>query len=157
VSTRTALSQDAATVVGLAGTALAFAGSADEEAERWLCTLRLYGESGVLLQALGVGEEPRDARGVGPGVGVAPTGETAPPNCEARMASVLTCAEQFARQRDVRALGTIEVLLAVMQVYGASFDWALERRGTDRLELLERVTGANLHRSEKPAPAPARS
>jgi hypothetical protein len=73
------------------------------------------------------------------------------------MASVLTCAEQFARQRDVRALGTIEVLLAVMQVYGASFDWALERRGTDRLELLERMTGSNLRRSEKPAPAPARS
>jgi hypothetical protein len=148
VSTRTALSQDAATVVGLAGTALAFAGSADEEAERWLCTLRRYGEAGLLLQALGVGEKPRDdAR--------PRQTEAAPGDGETRMAAVLTCADQFGARRDVHPIGTIELLLAVMRVYGDSFDWALERRGTDRVELLERVTSANLRRSEKPAPAPA--
>jgi hypothetical protein len=150
---RTALSQDAATVVGLAGTALPFAGSAGEEAERWLCTLRLYGESGLLLQALGVGEEPLDRGGRELRGGE----DTTPADGEARMAAVLTCAEQFGAQRDAHPLGTVELLLAVMQVYGPSFDRALERRGTDRVELLERVTGGSLRRSEKPAPAPAGS
>ena len=50
------LSPDAVTVLGLAGTALPFAQSVDEEVERWLRPLRLYGESGGALQALGVSE-----------------------------------------------------------------------------------------------------
>ena len=52
------LSQDAALVVALAGTAMPFAHSAEDEAERWLRALRLHGQVGVALQALGVGESP---------------------------------------------------------------------------------------------------
>ena len=44
------------TVLGLAGTALPFAESVDDEVERWLRPLRLYGEAGASLQALGIGE-----------------------------------------------------------------------------------------------------
>src|SRR5215210_2286646 len=57
-SGHTPLSRDAALVVGLAGTAMPFAHSAEDEAERWLRALRLHGQVGVTLQALGVGESP---------------------------------------------------------------------------------------------------
>ena len=47
------LSQDAALVVALAGTAMPFAHSAEDVAERWLRALRLHGLVGATLQALG--------------------------------------------------------------------------------------------------------
>ena len=45
------LSQDAALVVALAGTAIPFAHSAEDEAERWLRAMRLHGQVGSMLQA----------------------------------------------------------------------------------------------------------
>ncbi|HEY6780716.1 MAG TPA: hypothetical protein VI111_07175, partial [Thermoleophilaceae bacterium] len=45
-------------IVALAGTAMPFAHSAEDEAERWLRALRLHGQVGSTLQALGVGEAP---------------------------------------------------------------------------------------------------
>src|SRR6266496_4126392 len=56
--TRTRLSQDAAIVLGLARTAVPFAGSFEDEAERWLRVLRLHGQVGLAMQAIGVGEAP---------------------------------------------------------------------------------------------------
>src|SRR5690606_24386934 len=56
VTPQVPLSQDAALVVALAGTAMPFAHSREDEAERWLRTLRLHGTVGATLQALGVGE-----------------------------------------------------------------------------------------------------
>jgi hypothetical protein len=137
------LSRDATTVVGLAGTALAFAASVDEEVERWLCALRLYGEAGVVLQALGLDDEPStgESRNVDP-VGEVDVGGD-------RVAAVLTCSGQFATQRGSRSIGTPDLLMAVMQVYGGTFDSVLERRGIDRVQLLERWTGAGLRRDEK--------
>ena len=44
-------------VLGIASTAMPFARTADEEAERWLRVLRLHGEVGAALQALGVSED----------------------------------------------------------------------------------------------------
>ena len=44
--------------MALAGTAMPFAHSAEDEAERWLRALRLHGRVGATLQALGVGEAP---------------------------------------------------------------------------------------------------
>src|SRR5918992_4396168 len=52
------VSQDAAIVLGLASTALPFATSVEDEAERWLRIMRLHGQVGVALQALGVPEGP---------------------------------------------------------------------------------------------------
>src|SRR5256885_4504330 len=52
------LSQDAAIVLALAETAIPFAVSREDEAERWVRLLRLHGQVGLALQSLGVGEAP---------------------------------------------------------------------------------------------------
>ena len=59
------LSPDAATVVAFAGSALPFADSADDEVERWLRPLRLFGEAGAVLQGLGIGEARLSAPAAG--------------------------------------------------------------------------------------------
>ncbi|HYM53874.1 MAG TPA: hypothetical protein VES97_00820, partial [Solirubrobacteraceae bacterium] len=51
-----ALDTDAAMVLGMASTAMPFAHSAEDQAERWLRILRQHGEAGIALQALGVSE-----------------------------------------------------------------------------------------------------
>ena len=56
---------DAEMVLGIAATAIPFARSAEAEAERWLRVLRLHGEVGVALQALGVSEVPLAVAGEG--------------------------------------------------------------------------------------------
>ena len=58
-----ALAPDAEIVLGIASTAMPFARSAEEQAERWLRVLRLHGEVGIALQALGVSEESARAGG----------------------------------------------------------------------------------------------
>jgi hypothetical protein len=141
MKTREGLSEDAVTVIGLAGTAVAFATSNDEEVERWFRALGRYGEAGILLQALGVAEESAEetTQGRSPSEHQAPDGRSRPADVEARVATVLTCAAEFAAQREAPAIGTVELLLAVMRVYGPDFDRALELRGSDRVELLERL------------------
>src|SRR3954451_21163157 len=52
------VTQEAAIVLALAGTALPLASSALDEAECWLRTLRLYGVVGDALHSLGVLEKP---------------------------------------------------------------------------------------------------
>jgi hypothetical protein len=52
------LAPDAAMALGIAATAMPFARTPEGEAERWLRVLRLHGESGIALQALGVSEGP---------------------------------------------------------------------------------------------------
>src|SRR5438128_11157496 len=52
------LSEDAAIVLALADTAVPFAVSPEDEAERWVRVLRLHGIVGTALQSLGVGEAP---------------------------------------------------------------------------------------------------
>src|SRR2546423_5903892 len=57
MSDRPTVAPDAAMVLGIASTAMPFALTADEEAERWLRLLRLHGDVGAALQALGVSED----------------------------------------------------------------------------------------------------
>ena len=132
------LSQDAALVVALAGTAIPFAHSAEDEAERWLRAMRLHGQVGSILQALGVGEAPlmtgsehehSDGHGtpnLGPDV----------------LDHVTDCATKFALARDAEQVGTPDILLAVLDVYDSLFDRALYLRGTSREELVERLTAS---------------
>jgi hypothetical protein len=129
------LSQDAALVVALAGTAMPFAHSAEDEAERWLRALRLHGQVGASLQALGVGEAPlmtgseeRHAEGtptLGPEV----------------LDEVTRRASDFAAGREAETVGTTDLLFAVFDVYGKLFDRVLYLRGASREELVEKLVG----------------
>jgi hypothetical protein len=129
------LSQDAALVVALAGTAMPFAHSAEDEAERWLRALRLHGQVGASLQALGVGEAPlmtgsedEHAEGTptrGPDV----------------LDEVTRRARDFAAGREAEAVGTADLLFAVFDVYGKLFDRVLYLRGASREELVEKLVG----------------
>lgn len=135
----TPLSQDAALVVALAGTAMPFAHSAEDEAERWLRALRLHGQVGVSLQALGVGEAPlmtgSEAEEDGPGT---------PPMGADVLDEVTRRARDFAAAREAETVGTADLLFAVFDVYGKLFDRVLYLRGTSREELVERLVGAGV-------------
>jgi hypothetical protein len=140
------LSQDAALVVALAGTAMPFAHSAEDEAERWLRALRLHGQVGSALQALGVGEAPlmtgsehEHSEGHG-------TPRLGPDVLE----EVTTRAMDFAAARNAETVGTPELLFAVLDVYGKLFDRALYLRGASREELVERLAGEGLRHNGPP-------
>ena len=132
------LSQDAALVVALAGTAMPFAHSAEDEAERWLRAMRLHGQVGSTLQALGVGESPmmtgsehEHSEGHGtPNLGPDVLDDVTERACH------------FATARNAENIGTTDILFAVLDVYGKLFDRALYLRGTSRDELVERLTSA---------------
>lgn len=134
---------DTAMALGLASTALPFARGCEEEAERWLRILRLHGQAGVALQALGVGEErlapPAGAEGSAAGDEQAQAGE--PRRERDPVTEVSDLAVRLADGRDADCVQTIDLLVAVMRVYGRDFERALEAHGTDRAELVERLTG----------------
>jgi hypothetical protein len=131
---RMKLSQDAAIVLGLAGTAMSFAHSREDEAERWLRVLRMHGRVGEVLQALGVPEAPlmTYAR-------PAPSRDVVPTHSEDPVDAICRRAVRLASARAADRVGTLDVLFAVLATYGQSFDRALYIRGTSREELLERL------------------
>jgi hypothetical protein len=136
MTTRPAPDTDAAMVLGMAATAMPFARSPEDQAERWLRILRLHGEAGTALQALGVSEAPLEpARNGGGAEQAAPSFEI-PPDV---ITAVTEDAIALASRRGASSLGTTDVLLAVMQVYGSEFDHVLRVHGTDRSEVLERL------------------
>lgn len=133
--TRPTLSQDAAIVLALAGTAVPFAVGEHDEAERWLRVLRLHGQVGCVLQALGVGEAPLETAAQPTAVrllGRRPVGEDI-------VEIVADRAATLAGERRARAIGTVDILFAVLETYGHAFNRALYTRGTSREELLERL------------------
>jgi hypothetical protein len=129
----TPLSQDAALVVALAGTAMPFAHSAEDEAERWLRALRLHGQVGAALQALGVGESPLMTNPA------AADGPNTPPMGAGVLEDVTRRAGELAEARHADTIGTPDLLFAVLDVYGKLFDRVLYLRGTSREELAERL------------------
>ncbi|GAC1317573.1 MAG: hypothetical protein NVSMB25_05480 [Thermoleophilaceae bacterium] len=132
---RLGLSLDAAIVLALAETAIPFAASAEDQAERWVRVLRLHGHVGATLQALGVGEAPLETAAQPPAARAA---ERELPGA-AVVEEVASNARRFAHARGARTVGTVDVLFAVLEVYGKTFDRALYVRGTTRDELLERL------------------
>jgi hypothetical protein len=127
-------------VLGIASTAMPFARTPAAQAERWLRLLRQHGEVGVALQALGVGDAPEEGaldldyaeeRGTAPGS--APRGG-GPDDAGERdaVAEVSECAAQIAARRGGVGISTVDVLMAVMHVYGEAFDRVLRAHGTDR-------------------------
>jgi hypothetical protein len=135
MSSQPALAPDAAMVLGIASTAMPFAGSREEEAERWLRLLRLHGEVGIALQALGVSEMalPQPSAGApGERSQTAPAGDA--------VEAVTEHTVRIARERGAPGVATTDVLMAVMHVYGEDFDRVLRAHGTDRDEVLERLS-----------------
>src|SRR5215211_3862526 len=121
------MSQDAALVVALAGTAIPFAHSAEDEAERWLRALRLHGEVGRIMQALGVSESPLTDD---------PVADGTPPFGEQVLERVTRGAGAYTAERDSDSVGTQDVLRAVVEIYGQLFERALYVRGTSADELI---------------------
>jgi hypothetical protein len=128
------LSQDAAIVLGLAGTAMTFAHSREDEAERWLRVLRMHGRVGEALQALGVPEAPlmTYAR-------PAPPRDAVVLDSRDPVEAICRRAIRMANARAADRVGTLDLLFAVFATYGQAFDRALYIRGTSREELLERL------------------
>jgi hypothetical protein len=127
------MSSDAAMVLGLAGTALPFAQSPDDEVERWLRPLRLYGESAAVLNALAIGEAPLAE--------VSEHADEPERTADDVLSSVSSTASNFAAQRGVPVVGTVDVLVAVMREYPDAFERALQSRGSDTAELVEQLAG----------------
>jgi hypothetical protein len=130
-----ALAPDAAMVLGIASTAMPFARNREAEAERWLRLLRLHGEVGIALQALGVSEmalplaaEDREGRP-----------DPDEPQGTDAVEAVTEHTVRIARERGASGVATTDVLMAVMHVYGEDFDRVLRAHGTDRDEVLERL------------------
>jgi len=138
MSTTPTLAPDAAMVLGIAATAIPFARTPEDEAERWLRLLRLHGEVGAVLQAIGVSEDSiRDH---------AERVDCTPPQAVDRdaenrdvIARVGERAAQIAHARGVGGVGTTDLLMAVLEVYGNVFERALRAHGTDVEEVLERL------------------
>ncbi len=136
---------DVAMVLGMASTALPFARSSQDEAERWLRILRLHGEAGSALQALGVSEGPLESAGGDDGENA----RGAQQEGSDVVAAVTDGAVRVASERGARTVGTSDVLVAVMDVYGSDFDRVLRVHGTDRDEVLERL-GVKARRAADP-------
>jgi hypothetical protein len=138
MSTAPTLAPDAAMVLGIAATAIPFARTPEDEAERWLRLLRLHGEVGAALQALGVSEDSmrRHAERVDPAQPAA--AEQGAENRDV-IARVGERATRIALARGVGGVGTTDLLMAVLEVYGAVFERALRAHGTDVEEVLERL------------------
>jgi anti-sigma B factor antagonist len=131
------LSTDAAMVIGLASTALPFAESPAAEAERWLRILRRIGDAGRALvpdRDDAPREDPRDT-----GKGSAPDGPERRDCCEEVIARIIEIATRTAGRRGEARIGTVHVLAAVMDEYGADFDRALESAGIDPAAVIERL------------------
>jgi hypothetical protein len=129
------LSQDAAIVLALAETAIPFAISPEDEAERWVRLLRVHGQVGGALQALGVGEAPLSTTAQPHAVRVL----RSRPLGQDPVADVGLAARRLAGKRGARLAGTVDILFAVIGVYGRTFDRALYIRGTSVEELLARL------------------
>jgi hypothetical protein len=126
------LSQDAAIVLGLAGTSVLHARDEHDAAERWVRVMRLYGLVGAAMQAIGVGEAPIDTAAAEPAQRHKPEKVPGAEEVTAR-------SRDMALHRGAPAVGTIDVLFACIDLYGPAFDRALYVRGTNREELLERI------------------
>ncbi len=135
---------DAALVLGIAATAIPFARTPEDQAERWLRLLRLHGEVGVALQSLGVSEGSLDKRGAPREPGYPGAGAGERPGADGHeqgdvIAIVSDRAVHTAVERGASGVGTTELLIALLEVYGEVFERTLRAHGTDADEVLERL------------------
>ncbi len=137
-----AFASDAAMVLGIASTAMPFTRTPEDEAERWLRVLRLSADVGAALQVLGVseGRPVRDPEEGGDRAYASASGAATHDAVE----QVTEQAARIARERDSAEIGTTDVLMAVMCVYGAEFDRVLRAHDVDPDDLIELVGAGRL-------------
>jgi hypothetical protein len=131
-------------VLALAGTAIRFADSPESEAEHWLRILRMHGQVGSAMQALGVGEKPLQADEHMPGSRGTQRFRRGGENV---VELTRTRAAEEAVERGAGLVGTVDVLHAVAGIYGSYFEEAVYSRGPTLDELNERLAGAPEERS----------
>jgi anti-sigma B factor antagonist len=135
------LCADAAILVGLAATALPFAESTADELRRWIRILSLQGEASRALQHVGLTDGEADPPVTENRDPAAPGGPTD------AVSRVRAAATAIAEDREAATVSTVDLLLAVMLVYGDAFDHELRARGTSSTELIECL-------GTRPDPAP---
>ena len=122
-------------MAALAATAMPFSRSAEAQAETWIRTIRLQGRVGSAMQALGVGEAPLraqyDLEGNPSPTTPVPEGDVAE--------RVVARAHELAAAAGADSAGTVHLLGALFEIYGAVMDRALELHGVSREELLQRL------------------
>jgi hypothetical protein len=132
------LSADAALALGLVATAIPFADGRPAEAERWLRVLRLHGDAGRMLSALGLGEAL-----------LAPMPPALPderkPDPLDAVAAVREHANRVAAEHGSASVGTADLLAGVMAVYGEDFNRVLEAHGCAPGELAEHLARRSDH------------
>jgi hypothetical protein len=116
--------------VALAATAMPFASTHCEEAERWLRILRVNGVVGNAMQALGMPEDPFEP--------CAPA-EAEDPRHPGTVEAVIAAAAEELRGRGGEAITTEDLFVGVRRVYGPAFEHALDARGTTSGEVLELI------------------
>jgi anti-sigma B factor antagonist len=142
-SSKPPLTADAALLLGIVSTAMPFAQSVEEQAERWLRALRRHGEAGAVLASLGVQEGPVSR------LDMEEDGDepSRPPDADA-VALVTESAGELASERAAMKIATTDVLAAVMQVYGVTFARVLATHGVDIAELAQRLESVESARSK---------
>ena len=125
------LSSDAAIVVGLAATALPFAESTGDELRRWVRILSIHGEAGRALRCVGLTDAGIEPPVIGGDDADGPRVQTD------SVTRVRAAAAAIAVDRDATSVSTVDLLLAVMMVYGDVFDHELRVHGTNSIELIE--------------------
>jgi hypothetical protein len=131
------LASDAAIALGIASTAMPFARTRDAALERWLRILRLYGEAGAALQALGVGEGRLPESGEQDAHAGARTAPVPMDEDSAERVGELAC--EIAHEMHDEPITTKHLLLALMRLYGAEFDRVLAAHGAQRADLMQRL------------------
>ena len=128
------LCPDAAIVLGLAATALPFAESSADELRRWVRILSAHGEAGRALQ--GVGFTNTDAAVELPAAVSGADADGPAPHADS-VTRVRAAAVAIAADREAATVSTVDLLLAVMVIYGDAFDQELRVHGTSSVELIE--------------------
>lgn len=126
----TAFGREASLALVLAEALVPLAPTRADEAERWLRILRAHGQVGIALEALGMPS----------GELATPAAERGTPDRPELVRTVADDAARFAGDRHAPAVGTLDVLFAVILHYDALFDRALYgATGKRRAELLARL------------------
>ena len=103
-----------------------------DELQRWVRILSIHGEAGRALQRVGLTDAGFELPMAAGGVDV--DGPRAQADAVTRVRAV---AALIAADREAASVSTVDLLLAVMTVYGDAFDHELHVHGTSAVELIE--------------------